>query len=182
MGDQDAAAEIVRQFEPLILREIRLRLEDSRLRQECDTMDVSQSVLKSFFARAVAGEFSMEDPRQLLALLLTMARRKVVTRARHEHRQKRDRRRLDVNGAAEFDAIPNRDPSPSAIVADAEFVAHARKLLSPDERQIADLRANSCSWKDVASRMGGTAQSRRVQFSRAVDRVTIQLGLAERHG
>ena len=47
-GDDAAALEIVRQYEPLIRREVRLRLEDPRLRRALDSMDVCQSVLASF--------------------------------------------------------------------------------------------------------------------------------------
>lgn len=51
-GDQLAAAEIVRQYEPEIRREVRVRLHDPRLRRVLDSMDISQSVLGSFFVAA----------------------------------------------------------------------------------------------------------------------------------
>ncbi len=38
-------------------REVRLHLEDSRLSRSLDSVDVSQSVLASFFVRAAAGEY-----------------------------------------------------------------------------------------------------------------------------
>ncbi len=44
-GDEEAAFELVRRFEPLIRREVRLHLEDSRLSRSLDSVDVSQSVL-----------------------------------------------------------------------------------------------------------------------------------------
>jgi hypothetical protein len=50
-GDQQAAVEMVRRYEPLIRLEIRLHLEDRRLCRLFDSMDVCQSVLKSFFVR-----------------------------------------------------------------------------------------------------------------------------------
>jgi len=84
IGDQEAAGELVRQFEPFLHREVRLRLQDQRLRQAYDTLDISQSVLKSFFVRAAVGEFTLEYPRQFLALLIKMTRRKVFSRARQE--------------------------------------------------------------------------------------------------
>ena len=48
-GDQDAARELVRRFEGVIRREARLRMEDPRLHRVFDSMDISQSVLISFF-------------------------------------------------------------------------------------------------------------------------------------
>ena len=70
-GDDDAAAELVRQYEPLIRREVRLRLEDRRLRRTFDSMDVCQSVLASFFVRAAAGQYDLDEPAQLVRLLVT---------------------------------------------------------------------------------------------------------------
>jgi RNA polymerase sigma-70 factor (ECF subfamily) len=48
-GDEQAAAELVRQFEPLIRREVRYQLRDRRLYRLFDSMDICQSVLASFF-------------------------------------------------------------------------------------------------------------------------------------
>jgi RNA polymerase sigma-70 factor (ECF subfamily) len=55
-GDESAAAELVRRYEPLIRREVRLHLEDQRLCRLFDSMDVCQSVLASFFVRAAVGQ------------------------------------------------------------------------------------------------------------------------------
>jgi hypothetical protein len=51
-GDQDAAAELVRLYEPEIRLEVRtwLRLRDPRLRRVFDSMDICQSVTPSPFA------------------------------------------------------------------------------------------------------------------------------------
>src|SRR5438876_11600918 len=94
-GDEQAAAELVRQYEPLIRREVRLHLEDRRLCRVLDSMDVCQSVLASFFVRTSAGQYDLERPEQLIKLLVKMARNKVVSAARREHPQRRDSRRPD---------------------------------------------------------------------------------------
>ena len=41
----------------------------------------------------------------------------------------------------------------------------------------ADLRAQDCRWEEIALRMGGTAQGRRKQLARAIERVSQELGL-----
>src|SRR5947209_1299085 len=92
-GDQHAAAELVRRYEPLIRREVRLHLEDSRLGRLFDSMDVCQSVLASFFLRTAAGEYDLDRPDQLIGLLVTMARNKLASAARRQTQQKRDHRR-----------------------------------------------------------------------------------------
>ena len=44
-GDQDAAAVLVRRYEPAIRRAVRFRLADARLGNLLDSMDICQSVL-----------------------------------------------------------------------------------------------------------------------------------------
>src|SRR5436190_5164985 len=95
-GDDTAARELVRRYEPLIRREVRLRIGDDRLNRAFDSVDVSQSVLASFFKRAVAGNYQIDQFEQLTKLLVTMARNKLVSRARSERRLIRDARRLSA--------------------------------------------------------------------------------------
>jgi hypothetical protein len=56
-GDDAAATELVRRFEPLIRREVRMRIGDDRLNRAFDSVDVSQSVLACFFSQAATGEY-----------------------------------------------------------------------------------------------------------------------------
>jgi len=93
-GDDEAAKELVRQYEPLIRREVRMLIGDDRLNRAFDSMDVSQSVLASFFKRAEAGSYQIEQFEQLAKLLVAMARNKLVSRVRSERRLIRDARRL----------------------------------------------------------------------------------------
>jgi hypothetical protein len=59
------------------------------------------------------------------------------------------------------------------------MLAEMRRRLSEEEQQIADLRTRGLGWAEVAERMGGTAQARRVQLARATDRVLRELGVEE---
>src|SRR5437588_8674896 len=93
-GDSQAAAELVRLYEPAIRREARVRLVDSRLRRLFDSMDIAQSVFASFFVRAALGQYEIEKPEQLLRLLTSMSRKKLVDHAREQQAAKRDHRRL----------------------------------------------------------------------------------------
>ena len=96
-GDDAAATELVRRFEPMIRREVRMRIGDDRLNRAFDSVDVSQSVLACFFSRAATGEYELERPDQLARLLLTMARNRLISRARNERRLVRDVRRLTAD-------------------------------------------------------------------------------------
>ena len=175
-GDPDAAAELVRRFEPLIRREIRLRMTDPRLRRVLDSVDVCQSVLASFFLRAAAGHYDLGEPGRLTALLVRMARNKASNAVRAQNTQRRDVRR-DGGGddAARDAAAPG--PSPSRVVAGKELLERFRAILTADERAIADMRAAGCGWAEIAEQLGGTVDGRRIQLTRAVRRATGQLGL-----
>jgi RNA polymerase sigma-70 factor (ECF subfamily) len=176
-GDAEAAAALVRRYEPAIRLEVRLRLRDPRLRRLFDSTDVCQSVLATFFVRAAAGEYDLHDPRDLVKLLARIARNKVADQARHHRAQRRDSRRAEALPAG--DAVAAADPSPSRVVMGRELLQEVRRHLSAAERQIADLRAEGLSWEAVAQRMGGTADGRRVQLGRALGRALRALGLGE---
>jgi RNA polymerase sigma-70 factor (ECF subfamily) len=174
-GDDRAAQELVERYEPVIRREVRLRLKDPRLNSQFDWTDVCQSVLASFFLRAASGEYDLEEPGHLLRLLVTMTRNKVANQARRYRAGRRDYRRLEPHDPADLEhrAIPQ--PSPSRMVASRELLEEFRRRLSEEERALVDLRAQGCEWPEIAARLGGTAQARRKQFTRAVDRVEQQL-------
>jgi RNA polymerase sigma-70 factor (ECF subfamily) len=53
-GDDQAATELVRRYEPTIRMAIRVRLDHSDLRRLLDSMDICQSVLANFFVRAAS--------------------------------------------------------------------------------------------------------------------------------
>jgi RNA polymerase sigma-70 factor (ECF subfamily) len=178
-GDAQAAAELVRLYEPLIRRMIRLKLEDQRLSRLLDSLDVCQSVLASFFLRTAAGQYDLERPEQLVKLLARMARNKLVSAARRQRRQGRDHRRLAADGADELDHLAAADPSPSRLAAGKELLERFRQSLTADERQVADLRGQGCAWTDIAAQLGGTPEARRMQLTRAVERVAQELGLEE---
>ena len=174
-GDEEAAAQLVRDFEPVIRRVVRARLRDGRARSEFDSMDICQSVLAIFFVRAAAGQYDLKEPDDLIRLLLTMTRNKVAEKMRRQHRLRRDSRRT-VGGVEEL-ALAGQDPTPSSVVADKELLEQARQRLSEEERQLVELRGQGLSWEEVAASLGRTAGARRNQLARALDRVAQELQL-----
>jgi RNA polymerase sigma-70 factor (ECF subfamily) len=178
-GDESAAAELVRQYEPLIRREVRLHLEDQRLCRLFDSMDVCQSVLASFFVRAAVGQYDLENPENLLKLLVRMTRNKLASAARRQRRKRRDQRRLAADGFKIIASLADDQPSPSRQIASKELLERFLHELGSEERQLVELRSQGMAWADVAQQLGGTAQARRMQLSRAVDRVARRLGLED---
>jgi RNA polymerase sigma factor (sigma-70 family) len=177
-GDGQAAADLVRQYEPAVRLEVRLRLRDGRLRRAFDSMDVCQSVLASFFVRAAAGQYDLDRPGQLLRLLAAMARNKVAFHARKEQARRRDRRRVAADAVDEL-AVADAAAGPSRVVAGQELLQEFRRRLTEEERRLADLRAQGRGWADIAAEVGGRPETRRRQLARAVERVSRELGLDE---
>ena len=177
-GDGQAAADLVRQYEPAVRLEVRLRLRDGRLRRAFDSMDVCQSVLASFFVRAAAGQYDLDRPGQLLRLLAAIARNKVAFHARKERAQRRDRRRVAADAVDELE-VADAAPSPSRVVAGQELLQEFRRRLTEEERRLADLRAQGRGWADIAAEVGGRPEARRMQLTRAVERVSRELDLDE---
>jgi RNA polymerase sigma-70 factor (ECF subfamily) len=177
-GDPQAAEELVRQYEAVIRVEVRVRLRDRRLRRLFDSLDICQSVLGSFLVRAAGGQYDLDQPGQLVRVLVAIARKKVAYHARKERAQRRDfRRREPINRDHEESLAV--DASPSQQCEARDLVTAFRERLSPEERQLAELRAQGLEWAAVALRVGGTADGRRKQLSRALERVARELGLEQ---
>jgi RNA polymerase sigma-70 factor (ECF subfamily) len=173
-GDDQAARELVERYEPVIRCEVRLRLRDPRLYSRFDWTDICQSVMASFFVRAAAGQYDLEQPDQLLRLLVVMTRHKLANQQRRHRAQRRDCRRLAAWDPAYLGGR-TAAPSPSRLVVGRELLAEVNRRLSKEERLLAELRADGCEWTEIAARLGGTAEARRKQLARAVDRVEQQL-------
>lgn len=177
-GDEQATADLVKRYEPEIRREVRLRLRDPRLRRDFDSMDICQSVLASFFVRAALGQYELDRPEQLLRLLVTMARNKLIYQVRRQRRQRRDNRLMDESGQEKLHTVAS-GASPSDVVAQREILQKVRERLNEEERKIADLRGQGREWAEVAAQLGGTPEGRRKQLARAIERVAEELGLDE---
>ncbi|MFQ3592888.1 MAG: sigma-70 family RNA polymerase sigma factor [Gemmataceae bacterium] len=174
-GDDHAAAELVRRYEPVIRRAVRFRLTDPRLRRTCDSMDVCQSVLASFFVRAASGQYDLESPEQLLRLLTTMARNKLLNQARQEHAARRDNRLVAEDLAQQ--EVAATAPSPPQQAEAREMLAEVHRRLTPEERQLVELRNQGHDWNSIAAQVGGNAAALRQKLHRALERLSREFGL-----
>jgi RNA polymerase sigma-70 factor (ECF subfamily) len=177
-GDDEAARELVRRYEPAIRRAVRIRLRDSRLRRAFDSLDVCQSVLASFFARVALGQYELDTPEQLLRLLTAMARNKLAGAAEREQAQRRDHRRLDAGDPADHE-VAAADASPSEQVALRDLLVNFRQRLDPEERRVVELRLLGQEWMEIAAQLGESPEALRKRHARALDRVARELGLEE---
>jgi RNA polymerase sigma-70 factor (ECF subfamily) len=176
-GDGAAAEQLVRRYEPTIRRVVRVRLVDARLQRLFDSMDICQSVFGSFFVHAALGDYDLSTPEQLLGLLVTMSRKKVVDQSRRAGAARRDYRRTKEAAAGREKHWAADDPSPSRQVAGQELLEEFRRRLTDAERRIADRRSAGLSWQEVAAELGGNPEALRKQLARGVERVSRELGL-----
>jgi RNA polymerase sigma-70 factor (ECF subfamily) len=175
-GEQEAATELVQRYEPAIRRAIRLKLRDPRLRRVFDSMDIFQSVMASFFVRVASGQYDLDEPEQLVKLLVTMARNKLASQARRPEVVRREWR----SWRAEAEQLGGRrasGPSPSELVAGRDLLQAVHNELSPEERQLVERRARGWEWAAIAAELGGSPDALRKRLARALDRVALYLRL-----
>jgi RNA polymerase sigma-70 factor (ECF subfamily) len=170
-GDEDAVRELVRQYEPEIRRFARAHL-GAPLRTWVGSMDVINSVYRSLFLGLRRARFDLAAPEQLVALAVTMVRRKI---ARHWRRWKRQQQAL--GRPHNLDALAERLPAPpgeddpvgSAIV--AEITRRLPEALSGTERKLVEGRLQGYSTAEIARDLGVNADVLRVQWGRLRQRL-----------
>ncbi|MFO0891381.1 MAG: sigma-70 family RNA polymerase sigma factor [Isosphaeraceae bacterium] len=188
-GDEQAAADLVRRYEPAIRRAARVRLLDTRLNRLLDSMDICQSVMASFFVRTALGQYEIDTPDQLLKLLATMTRNKLANAVKGHGALRRDFRRAEApdqreapdasSGGAGIGAIAGPDPTPSREVAARELLQEARRRLAPEELSLLELRQDGRGWAEIAAANGTSPEAIRKRLARSIDRVAHELGLDE---
>ena len=180
-GDEGAAIELVRRYEPMVRRVARVRLADRRLGRLLDSMDICQSVMASFFVRAALGQYELNTPDQLLRLLATMARNKLANQVHGQRAARRDVRRVDY-GEAAAEGVADRDGTPSRQVAARELLDVALARLTAGERRLLERRQEGAKWAEIAMDEGDTPEALRKKLARAVERVSREIGLDESGG
>ena len=176
VGDQAAAAALVRHYEPEVRRFVRFRLTDPRLRRLFDSVDVCQSVMARFFLRIQTEQITVEHPLQLLKLLITMARNSLLDQVR------KAKVRRSVQGTGTEDEMTRHaDPRTGQAeqIERADLVALIRSRLKSDEQQALDRWLHGCGWEEMSQEFACEPDALRKRLTRALDRATKELGLLE---
>ena len=176
--DQDAAQELVRRYESVIRRVIRIRLRDAGMRRLLDSTDICQSVLASFFIRTALGQYEVDSPAQLLNLLTTIARNNLTNQAARLRAKRRDIRR-DADSADLTPNVADDASDPSEQASARELLEKVRDRLDPRERYLAEQRALGRTWQELADDLGGTDVALRKKLTRALNRVMTDIGLGD---
>lgn len=174
-GDAEAAATLIRMYESDLRIIARSRLTNPEVRRILDSMDVCQSVLGTFFARATVGQFSLDTPEQLLKLLSTMVRNKVIDYARRQAvKQRHIGRQVDV--FPESLSLAATQDTPSVIVAARELAEDLRRRFTGEELAIIDRRNDGLGWDDVSLQLHESPEALRKKMERAIRRVAQEAG------
>ncbi len=176
LGDQAAAAALMRYYEPEVRRFVRFRLTDSRLRRFLDSVDVCQSVMARFFHGIQTERIAVEHPLQLLKLLITMARNSLL-----DHVRKAKVRRAVQGTRTEDEMNHHADPRTGQAeqIEQADLVALIRSRLRADEQQPLDRWLLGCGWEEMSQEFACEPDALRKRLTRALDRATKELGLLE---
>ncbi len=144
-----------------------------------DSVDVCQSVFANFFVRVCLGEYDLNHPGDLAALLVAMARNKLLDHVRRLQSQKRDQRRMTADGELALACVKDLNDGPAEIAANKDLLAEVRQRMTTEELQLADLRGAGLEWPEIASQLGAAPDALRKKFTRAINRIAEQLGLSE---
>jgi RNA polymerase sigma-70 factor (ECF subfamily) len=171
-GDQEALSSLVQQYE----REVRLMarvLLGPALRPYLDSLDLVQSVHRSLLIGLHGGRFAFNSPKDLLALALTMVRRKVARHWRHLQRQKRldaaPGESGDLPGVLVSLSSPADDPAGAAQFKDQ--VRHLCAHMTAAERTILEKRLAGYSTAEIGAQLGLSNVALRVRLTRLRQRL-----------
>jgi RNA polymerase sigma-70 factor (ECF subfamily) len=168
-GDQAAAMKLVELYEPEIRRTARMRMTDPKLRRLVDSMDICQSVFGKFFNKAAQGDLNLDTPDQLLGLLVTMTRNRVVDEHRRQTRKKRGSGEAPL--LAESNMVVEGSPGPKTAFEMKDLLDQVRSHLTPEELEIADRRNLGKSWNEIADELSESSEVLRKRLERALERV-----------
>lgn len=171
-GDEDAARECVKMYENEIRRAARLRLTDPRLRQIVDSMDICQSVFGRFFKGASEGSLELDGHEQVLGLLVTMTRNRVIDVHRRHTARKRS---LPEGVAVDPLELPEESPGPKTAAVARDLLRSIRSRLRPEELLLVERRYAGDSWEDLAAELQEPVPTLRKRAQRAMQRVRAEL-------
>lgn len=164
--------ELVRTYEPEV-RIVAHVLLGPAMRPHLDSLDLVQSVHRSLILGLRQDRFDISTPENLVALALTVVRRKVARKWRRDRRQQRlshgPKQGEDLARVLETLASGETDPACAAAINDA--IHQLCGNLSEPERRVMELRLSGCSTAEAARELGADADVLRAHLSRLRQRL-----------
>ncbi len=173
-GNQEAARQLFERYSDRLVALARRHI-NQRLARRVDPEDIVQSVFRTFFRRAQAGEIHLYDPDRLCALLARITIHKALDQISFHRAAKRDVN-LDADpGSGDHDPVSgllDHEPSPQTINLFLDQLEHFLAKLGPDERQVLEMRMHGYAVEEIARRLN--------TYDRKIYRILERIkGLAE---
>jgi RNA polymerase sigma-70 factor, ECF subfamily len=152
-GDEMAARQLFDRYVNQVMQLARRRLSQPMARR-VDAEDIAQSVFRTFFKRALEGQFQVEEEEDLCKLLARITVHKTLRQIAHHRRAKRDAK---VETSETQEAMLNRlagGPTPDDAVAFVDELEHFLSKLQPVERQILEMRMEGHTNLEIADKLG----------------------------
>lgn len=169
-GDTAAFDQIARLYETDLRIAARVHLGPA-LRPYLDSVDLVQSVHRSLLVGLRNDKFAVADPGGLLALALTMVRRKV---ARQWRRHRRQVRPGGEHPSAVLATLSRKSVNPAAVAEVRDALTRLWKELDPDDKAVLELRLDGLSTAEAAGRLGRTPEALRVRLHRLRKRLEAE--------
>ena len=154
-GDDDAAEEAFRAYEPYLRKVVR-RLLPGRMRQKFDSLDVVQSVYGDVLAAFRAGGMRFTTAAQLRAFLIRATRNRFIDRVRqHRTAARLEQPIADEAGGATARGMPaSRLPRPSEAAAADELWERLLALCPTEHHELLRLRRRGATAGEIAEQVG----------------------------
>jgi RNA polymerase sigma-70 factor (ECF subfamily) len=174
-GEASAVEQIAQLYEPDLLIAARVHLGPA-LRPYLDSIDLVQSVHRSLLLGLRNDKFAVTDPRSLLALALTMVRRKV---ARQWRRHRRQVRPAGEHPTDVLVSLSRRAGNPAVEAEVRDALARLWQELDADDRAVMELRLQGFNTAEAAVRVGKSPEALRIRLHRLRKRLEAEQVLAE---
>ncbi|MDR3636803.1 MAG: sigma-70 family RNA polymerase sigma factor [Isosphaeraceae bacterium] len=150
-GDEAAAEQVFREYEPVLCALVRRRLQPA-LRSKFDTMDVVQSVWFDVVVGLRESSWHFADRAHLEAFLARLARNRLLDRCR-KHRGA-VQREVPLNDDASTVAATTQQPRPSQVAQRDELWDQMLALCPPAHHELLRLKRQGLRIAEIAARTG----------------------------
>jgi RNA polymerase sigma factor (sigma-70 family) len=173
-GDREAVEKLIKEYEPHIRRVAHRRL-GPELRAFFDTLDMVQSINRSFMLGLKQNKLPITSPEHLIRVVVVMLKRKVARRYRKFHPEAEARQRHEQ-------LIPQKIENPAETVERDDLLTRIMKYLNVRGRRLLELFLQGYSTAEVARIFewdpGRVRVERARLFKKIRDRFGVEYGLA----
>jgi RNA polymerase sigma-70 factor (ECF subfamily) len=171
-GDRQALDQLVRQYEAKVRIVARVLLGPA-LRPYLDSLDLVQSVHRSLLRNLQQDRYALATPDNLVALAVTMVRRKAALQWRRLRRQQRLEGRAGQGGdlADLLSSLSCPQPDPARAAQFNDQVRHLCANLEATDRRVLELRLEGHGTEEIARAVNLSPGAVRVRLTRLRQRL-----------